>query len=179
MAIMVLDNLNVPIPSEVPMPLAGWLLVQEQGGTAIQAILLGGFWGALGSTIGAVISYGAGYFGGRPFLERFGKYVRVGPDDFKRADRWVDLAALVSRMIPLVRTFISFPLGMAKARFPTFVLYTWLGSFIWSALLAYVGYMFGANWVQIRDAMRPFDRPILLGVVGVTLLLLGRHLWRA
>src|SRR5204862_6686635 len=84
--IMAIESANIPIPSEITMPLAGWLLVQDRGGTAIQALLYGGFFGALGCTLGASISYWVGYFGGRPLVNRFGKFIMVHSDDIAKAE---------------------------------------------------------------------------------------------
>ena len=86
--IMALESANIPIPSEITMPLAGWMLVQARGGTAWQAFWLGGFYGALGCTIGSIISYLLGAWGGRPFLERYGRYFLIHERDLEQADRW-------------------------------------------------------------------------------------------
>lgn len=163
-AIMALESANIPIPSEVTMPLAGWLLVQARGGSGWMALLLGGLWGGLGCTIGSILSYGLGAYGGRSFLDRFGRYLMVSHHDLEMADRWFarwgDWAAFLSRLLPIVRTFISFPAGVARARFIPFVVYTFLGSFIWTGALAYGGHAFGARWEELRAVMRPFDIPI-------------------
>jgi len=171
-AIMTLESANIPIPSEVTMPLAGWMLVQARGGTALQALWMGGLFGALGCTIGSVISYALGAWGGRPLLKRYGKWIMVSEEDLGKADRWFarwgDWAAFISRLLPIVRTFISFPAGVTKMNFPRFVLFTFIGSFIWCALLALGGFYLGANWEALREAMRPFDIPIaILILVGV------------
>jgi membrane protein DedA with SNARE-associated domain len=114
--IMALESANIPIPSEVTMPLAGWMLVQARGLSASQAIWLGGLWGAVGCTIGSIVSYALGAWGGRPLVERYGRYILVHDEDLARADhwfaRWGDWAAFVSRLLPIVRTFISFPAGV-------------------------------------------------------------------
>ena len=169
--IMAIESANIPIPSEITMPLAGWLLVQAQGGTALQAILVGGALGALGCLIGSVINYWLGAKGGRPLVERYGKYILVSHKDIARADkwfaRWGDWAAFISRLLPVVRTFISFPAGMVRINFVRFSILTYIGSFIWCGALAFAGYTAGANWKAIRDAMRPFDYPI------IALILLG------
>jgi membrane protein DedA with SNARE-associated domain len=162
--IMALESANIPIPSEVTMPLAGWLLVQARGGTALQAVWEGGLWGALGCTLGSLVSYGLGAWGGRPFLDRYGKYLMISAHDLKMADRWFgrwgDWTAFLSRLLPIVRTFISFPAGVARTRLLPFTVYTFIGSFLWTGALAYGGYVFGANWEELRAVMRPFDIPI-------------------
>jgi membrane protein DedA with SNARE-associated domain len=168
--IMVLESANIPIPSEVTMPLAGWFLAEAQGKSMWYALLAGGFYGALGCTIGSVASYALGAYGGRPFLERYGKYLLITRHDLEKADhwfeRWGNRAVFISRLLPIVRTFISFPAGVMRTPFSTFTLYTFVGSFIWCAALALGGYMFGANWQQLRAIMRPFDIPIALVILA-------------
>jgi len=168
--IMALESANIPIPSEVTMPLSGWLLVQARGGTALQAIWQGGLWGAVGCTIGSLASYALGYFGGRSLLERYGKYLMVSHHDLASADRWFarwgDWTAFLSRLLPIVRTFISFPAGVARTRLLPFTAYTFIGSFLWCAALAYGGFVFGARWEELRRIMRPFDIPIALAALA-------------
>jgi membrane protein DedA with SNARE-associated domain len=168
--IMALESANIPIPSEVTMPLSGWMLVQARGGTALQALLLGGFWGAVGCTIGSIISYWLGALGGRPLVERYGKYILVAEEDLEKADRWFDRwgdwAAFISRLLPIVRTFISFPAGVVRMNFPRFTMYTFVGSFIWCSLLALGGYYFGEHWEALRAMMRPFDIPIAVVIIA-------------
>lgn len=168
--IMALESANIPIPSEVTMPLSGWFLAEAKGKSALYAFLAGGFFGALGCTIGSIVSYAVGAYGGRPFLDRYGKYFLITHHDLEKADRWFarwgDWAAFISRLLPIVRTFISFPAGVMRTRFPTFVLYTFVGSFIWCGALAWAGYLFGANWEELRAIMRPFDIPIALIILA-------------
>jgi membrane protein DedA with SNARE-associated domain len=169
-AIMTVESCNIPIPSEVTMPLAGWMLVQARGLPAWQAVVMGGLLGALGCTLGSMLSYGLGAWGGRPLIQRYGRWILVAEEDLEQADhwfaRWGDWAAFISRLLPIVRTFISFPAGVVKMNFPRFVVFTFAGSFIWCALLAWGGYVFGANWEQLRAAMRPFDIPIAIVILA-------------
>jgi membrane protein DedA with SNARE-associated domain len=168
--IMALESANIPIPSEVTMPLSGWMLVQAKGLSAWQALLLGGFWGAVGCTIGSIISYALGAWGGRPLVERYGKYILVSEEDLEKADhwfeRWGDWASFISRLLPIVRTFISFPAGVVRMNFPRFTIYSFIGSFIWCGLLALGGYYFGEHWEELRAIMRPFDIPIAIVIVA-------------
>jgi membrane protein DedA with SNARE-associated domain len=177
--IMALESANIPIPSEVTMPLAGWFLAQAQGMSQWYAILAGGFYGALGCTIGSVASYALGAYGGRPFLYRYGKYLLITHHDLKKADqwfaRWGDWAIFISRLLPIVRTFISFPAGVVRTRFWTFVVFTFVGSFLWCAALALGGYLFGESWETLRTVMRPFDIPIAVIIVGAAAYYIYRH----
>jgi membrane protein DedA with SNARE-associated domain len=90
----------------------------------------------------------------------------INPHDLDVADRWFakwgDWAAFISRLLPIIRTFISFPAGVAKTRFMPFLIYSFVGSFIWCGALAYGGFVFGSRWEQLRAIMRPFDIPIAI-----------------
>jgi membrane protein DedA with SNARE-associated domain len=164
--IMALESANIPIPSEVTMPLAGWMLVQQSGLGTWHAVLLGGIYGALGCTSGSIGSYALGYYGGRPLLEKYGRYILVSEHDLEQADgwfaRWGDWAAFISRLLPIVRTFISFPAGVVKTPLLRFTAFTFVGSFIWCGALAAAGHWFGSQWEIIRAYMRPFDIPIAI-----------------
>jgi membrane protein DedA with SNARE-associated domain len=177
--IMALESANIPIPSEVTMPLAGWLLVEDQGGTWLQAVLLGGLWGSVGCTIGSVLNYALGYYGGRPLVEKYGRYIMIHPDDLARADRWFarwgDWTAFLSRLLPIVRTFISFPAGVTRIRFWSFTLLSFVGSFIWCGALALGGYFLGVNWEKLRAIMRPFDIPIAIALLAGFAYYVYRH----
>jgi len=169
LGIMALESANIPIPSEVTMPLAGWLLVEDLGGTALQSIWLGGLWGGIGCTVGSLASYALGARGGRPFLAKYGKYLMISPHDLELADRWFakygDRTAFFSRLLPIVRTFISFPAGVARIPLRPFLIYTFIGSFIWTAGLSYGGFVFGSRWEELRAVMRPFDIPIAIVIL--------------
>ncbi len=177
--IMALESANIPIPSEVTMPLSGWMLVQAQGKSAWDAFWLGGLWGSVGCTLGSVISYGLGMWGGRPLVERYGKYILVHEEDLEKADRWFarwgDWAAFISRLLPIVRTFISFPAGVARTNFVRFTIFSFVGSFIWCGMLAWGGYHFGEHWEELRAIMRPFDIPIAMVIVAALAYYVYRH----
>jgi len=175
--LMAIESACIPLPSEIVMPLSGWMLIKERNLSGAYT-LVAGLYGALGCTIGSTVAYGVGIWGGRPFVERYGKYVLISRQDLDTADRWFgkygDAVIFLSRLLPVVRTFISLPAGMARMRFVGFLIYTFLGSFIWCAALAYGGYQLGEHWEQIRSAMRPFDIPIILAIS----VLLGIYLYR-
>ncbi len=159
------------------MPLAGWMLVKEQL-LAVEYTLVAGAYGALGCTIGSAVAYGVGMWGGRRFLYKYGKYVLVSRHDLDLADRWFERwgswAVFVSRLLPLVRTFISLPAGIARMHFVKFLIYSFLGSFIWCVGLAYGGYQLGEHWEQIRVVMRPFD-PLF---IALFVALIGWYIYR-
>jgi membrane protein DedA with SNARE-associated domain len=165
---MAIESACIPLPSEVTLPLAGWMLVQAPGGSAFDTIWVG-FYGAVGCTIGSLLAYWIGAAGGRPLLFKYGKYVLIQEHHVHVADRWFarwgDAATFFSRLLPVVRTFISLPAGVARVPLLRFTFYTFVGSFIWSWGLGYLGYLFGANWEEIRNTMRPFDIPILAAIL--------------
>ncbi len=178
--IMTLESANIPIPSEVTMPLAGWMLVEARGLTAWDAIWHGGLFGAIGCTIGSALNYALGAWGGRPLLKRYGRWIMVHEEDMVKADRWFsrwgDWAAFISRLLPIVRTFISFPAGVVKMRFWRFLGFSFVGSFIWCGLLAWGGFVFGSNWEALRAAMRPFDIPIAIVILAAVGYYVYRHI---
>lgn len=181
--IMALESANIPIPSEVTMPLAGWLLVQAKGNTLWAAILEGGLWGGLGCLLGSLGSYALGAWGGRPFLEKYGRYILVTPQDLEKADkwfgRWGDWASFISRLLPIVRTFISFPAGVVKVRLGSFSLLTFVGSFIWCGALAAVGYVVGERVEEIHGFLRPVEIPVAVALVVGFIWYLWHHVQSA
>ena len=178
--IMAFESANVPIPSEVTMALAGWILVQARGGTALEAFLLGGLWGGVGCTIGFIVSYWLGAWGGRPLVERYGKYILVYEEDLDKADRWFarwgDWTVFLSRLLPIVRTLISLPAGVARMNFPRFTFFSFVGSFIWCGILALGGFFLGEHWEELRAIMRPFDIPIAIILVAALVYYVYRHI---
>jgi membrane protein DedA with SNARE-associated domain len=165
---MTIESAAIPLPSEVIMPLAGWLLIQDKG-HPVWYVVIAGLVGALGCVLGSAITYWIGAAGGRPLLMRYGKYVLISPHHIEMADTWFaekgEATALFSRLLPVVRTFISIPAGIARMNFVRFIIYTFIGSFVWCIVLATGGYYAGANWEHLRNAMRPFDLPIAAIVV--------------
>lgn len=174
---MAIESASIPLPSEVIMPLAGWFLVAARGDSAWWT-LWAGLMGAIGCTIGSAVAYYVGALGGRPFILKYGKYVLISPHHVDLADRWFtnygEITAFVSRLLPVVRTFISFPAGVARMNLPKFLAYSFAGSLPWCWLLAYGGYYFGSRWEDLRNRMRPFDYPI----AALVLVALIWFLWR-
>jgi membrane protein DedA with SNARE-associated domain len=180
---MAIESAMIPLPSELILPFAGFL-VSDPG--KIEPLTHGpwGFWlvviaATLGNTIGSLIAYAIGAWGGRPFLERYGKYLLIRPHEIEIAEhffaKYGAATAFFSRLLPIVRTFISFPAGVARMPLGRFVAYSTAGAFLWSMLLVYAGTVLGANWVDIRHALQPFD---LLIAVGVVILVVAFVWWR-
>ena len=161
--LMGIESAAIPFPSELIMPLAGWLLIEAKGDSAWM-LLMAAFYGALGNLLGSWVAYGISYKGGRPLLKKYGKYVLVTQNEVDRAEQWFqkygEIAVFASRMLPVVRTFISVPAGIARMNIWKFSFYTFVGSYPWSLGLAYGGFKLGENWEDLRRVMRPFDFPI-------------------
>jgi membrane protein DedA with SNARE-associated domain len=174
---MAIESACIPLPSEVTMPLAGWMLIQARG-LSVWHTFWAGWWGAVGCTLGSVFTYWIGAKGGRPLLEKYGKYVLIRTHEIEVADRWFarygEHTAFFSRLLPVVRTFISLPAGVARMNFVKFTVWTFTGSFIWCWVLGWAGYVFGEHWERVREAMRPFDIPIII----VVLALVGFFIYR-
>jgi membrane protein DedA with SNARE-associated domain len=169
---MALETVIFLIPSEAVMTFAGWLLIKEKD-LGIEWVAIAGVLGAIGSTIGSLFFYYVGVWGGRPVLERYGRYVFIAPSDMDKAerffDRWGTWAVFFGRMVPLVRSFISIPAGMARMDLRQFIIYTFLGSAVWATFLAYLGYKMGENWEDIQAFFGPMD--IIVAAAFVVLVL--------
>jgi membrane protein DedA with SNARE-associated domain len=159
---MAIESACIPLPSEIIMPFSGYLVTTGQF-TLIGVTLAG----AVGNVLGSIAAYYAGIWGGRPFVERYGPYFLVSRRDLDIADRWFqkygEAAVFFSRMLPVVRTFISLPAGVARMNFPRFVLFTFVGALPWCWLLAYVGVKMGERWEGLREYFHQFD--VLIGAV--------------
>lgn len=176
--LMAIESANIPLPSEAILPFAGYLV--SQGKMNYHAAALAG---AVGCVLGSVPSYLLGLYGGRPFLEKYGKWILVSHRDLETAERWVgrwgDAVFFVGRMLPVVRTFISFPAGVLKLNLPRFLLFTFIGSWIWSYLLVYVGIVFGQNMEAFKAVWHKFDLAIVLVVVAGMGYYVYRHIKHA
>jgi membrane protein DedA with SNARE-associated domain len=170
---MAIESANIPLPSEAIMPTAGLLV--HKGEMSIHFAALAG---AIGCLLGSIPSYFLGLKGGRPFVQKYGRYILVSEKDLEAADKWVDRwgdwAFLVCRMLPVVRTFISFPAGVLRAHFGIFCLFTFLGSLIWCYFLTWVGIKFGENMETFVNIWHKFDLAIVVLVVAG----FGWYIWR-
>jgi membrane protein DedA with SNARE-associated domain len=161
--LMAIESACIPLPSEIILPMAGWM-VSRQVFTLWGATIAG----TLGCVIGSIVAYWVGVFGGRPLLERYGRYVLISVQDLDAADRWFarrgEAAIFLSRMLPVIRTFISLPAGIAEMNFGRFVLFTALGSLPWSFALVYAGKSLGDNWDQVRTVLSKFDYLVVVAL---------------
>ena len=165
---MAIESTAVPLPSEVVMPMAGWRLISARG-LGLEFVLLAGLYGGIGSVIGSLAEYYVARAGGRPLIEKYGKYLLITRKDIERADSWFEtrgeITILIGRLIPGVRHFISIPAGVSRMNVPRFMLFTFIGAFPWSLFLAWAGFVLGENFDEIRDFTRPFVLPIAIIVL--------------
>ena len=165
MLLMAIESACIPLPSEVIMPFSGYLVYAGQFNLWLVALA-----GAIGCNLGSEIAYEIGYYGGRPLVERYGSYLLITQNELDWADRFFarlgDLTVLLSRMLPVVRTFIALPAGIARMPRLRFHVYTFVGSFPWCLSLAYLGMKAGENWKYLGKYFHEFDK-----VIGAVIML--------
>ena len=173
--LMAIESACVPLPSELIMPFAGYLVSTDRFDLFLAATA-----GALGCNLGSIVAYEVGKRGGRPVAERWGRYILIGADELDAADRffarWGNWAVLVGRLLPVIRTFIAFPAGVARMPLVPFHLYTFIGSWPFCLALAWVGMKLGDQWhsdPRLKAAFHQAD--LTIGLVLVALV--GLYVW--
>ncbi|HQF61847.1 MAG TPA: DedA family protein [Anaerolineaceae bacterium] len=165
-ALLVFENATGITPSEVILGFAGWMLIAEHE-LPVSMIFLGGLYSAIGSVIGASITYWVARLGGRPVIDRFAHWVRIAPEHIIRAEqlfqRWGTGLVLIGRMIPAIRTLISIPAGLARMPFGIFVTTTFIGAYAWCTLLIGAGYLLGHEWELISLYLKQALPYLLVG----------------
>jgi membrane protein DedA with SNARE-associated domain len=168
--LMTMESALIPIPSEVTMPFSGSLIASGQFNFWILVIV-----GTIGNLTGSLLAYWLGAWGEeavvRGLIVKYGKYILVSEHEYDRSERWFrnhgELMVFTSRVLPVLRTFISLPAGVAKMNLTKFILYTTVGSFIWTFVLTNIGVMLGANWKSLEVYFRKFDVVIVVACVAV------------
>jgi membrane protein DedA with SNARE-associated domain len=167
--LMAIESACIPLPSEIIMPFAGYLV-----STGRFDLYLAATAGAIGCNLGSIVAYEIGKRGGRPMAERWGKYLLIGPGELDAADRffarWGSIAVLIGRLLPVIRSFIAFPAGVARMKLVPFHLYTFIGSWPWCFGLAWVGMKLGDKWdsdPRVKAAFHSVD--LLIGIVLIAL----------
>ncbi|MDT4969155.1 MAG: hypothetical protein QOJ64_3892 [Acidobacteriota bacterium] len=174
--LMAIESACVPLPSEVIMPFSGYLVY-----TGRFNLWLVGIAGAVGCVVGSLGAYWVGLRGGRPLIEKYGRYVLISNHDLDIADRWFakrgEIIVFASRLLPVIRTFIAFPAGVARMNLKRFVIYTFAGSLPWCIGLAYVGQKLGEQWDKNETLKTLFHRfDFVIGILG--LLMVTWWVWR-
>ncbi len=171
--LMVLESACIPAPSEVIMLFGGYLVSQ---GDATFAMVVAA--GVSGNVVGSLIAWAAGAYGGRVYLERHGKWLHVTPARLNRADHWFEQrghrAVFISRMLPIIRTFISLPAGVSRMPIGRFTTYTMAGCIPWVAALTYIGLLLGPQWERAHGVLHYLDYLVVVGVIALGAALLGR-----
>jgi membrane protein DedA with SNARE-associated domain len=174
--LMAIESACIPLPSEVIMPFSGYLVYAGRFNLWLVALA-----GALGCVVGSLVAYWVGMYGGRPLIEKYGRFILLSRHDLDLADRWFsrygEIIVCVSRLLPVIRTFIAFPAGVARMNLKRFVAYTFLGSFPWCLGLAYVGQVLGKEWDKndtLKSWFHRFD--FVIGIIGV--LFIAWWIWR-
>src|SRR5450830_43300 len=162
--LMAIESACIPLPSEVIMPFAGYLVFTGQ--LTLWGVALAG---AIGCVIGSIPAYYLGAYGGRKLIERYGKWMLMSHHDLELADSWFakhgEITIFIGRLLPVVRTFIAFPAGIARMNMARFVIYTFCGSLIWCLLLAYAGMKLGQHWETLGVYFHEFH--YVIAVVGL------------
>lgn len=171
--LMALESMIAPVPSEIVMPFAGYLVLQGRFS----------FWAAvfvsgLGSVFGSLVSYYMGVYLGRPFILKFGKYLLLEEEHLEWTEKWFkkqgSKTIFISRFVPVVRHLISIPAGIAKMSFKKFALYTFIGATLWNMMLLYAGFKLGEHWDKIHKYSRELDIIFVIGVV----IFIGYFIWK-
>jgi membrane protein DedA with SNARE-associated domain len=165
--LMGIESACIPLPSEIIMPFSGYLV--STGQFNLWGV---GVAGAVGCVLGSLVAYWVGMYGGRPLIEKYGRFVLVSHHDLDLADRWFarygEIIVFGSRLLPVIRTFIAFPAGVARMKLSRFVIYTFLGSLPWCIGLAYVGQKLGEQWNKNETLKTMFHRfDFVIGIVGL------------
>jgi membrane protein DedA with SNARE-associated domain len=181
---MAIESCCIPLPSEIIMPLAGAVTVSSVARNLkldhtfnLLGVTVAG---AVGCVLGSIVAYAIGTSGARELLFKYGRYILISRRDFERAETFFnkrgEITIFVSRLLPVVRTFISLPAGMTRTNFPRFVIFTFLGSLIWCFVLALIGKNLGDHWTDLGTWFRKFDYAIIAIVIVLVALYVWRHL---
>lgn len=173
--LMFLDSANIPAASEVILPFGGYLSSPDMSKLNLLTLIL---LTTITTTLGSILNYYLGFYGGKPFFEKHGQKIFLSKKDYEKGIEWFNkfgnMAVFLGRLIPGVRTFISFPAGVAKIKMPTFIVYTIAGSLIWCSALSYLGYTLGSRWEEIDVYLKDFHVVIIAAFIIIFILYL-RH----
>ncbi|HSP63378.1 MAG TPA: DedA family protein [Pyrinomonadaceae bacterium] len=176
--LMAIESACIPLPSEIIMPFSGYLVYTGRFNIWLVSVA-----GAFGCVVGSLVAYWVGMYGGRPLIEKYGRYVLISHRDLDLADRWFarfgEAIVFASRLLPVIRTFIAFPAGVARMNLKKFVIYTFAGSLPWCLGLTYVGQKLGEKWDKdpmLKTLFHRFDFVIGIALVVLVVWWVWRHL---
>lgn len=167
--LMAIEGFGIPIPSELTMPFSGFLSSSAGANKFVlpAAVVIG----TAGEVAGGVVAYFVGYFGGRPAIRRYGRFVLISDEELEKGESWFgrygDWIVLVTRLLPAVRSFIAFPAGVVRMPFWRFLAYSAVGSLVWCAVLAIVGHSLGQHWASVSTGLRRYDVLIVVLIVAL------------
>ena len=182
---MTIESCAIPLPSELILPFAGWSV--SRGLIEPLTSSPWSYWpavlaGVLGNTLGSLASYALGAYGGRPLVERYGKYLLISAHDLELAERWFarfgEATVFFSRMLPIVRTFISVPAGIARMPLWRFTLFSILGAVPWVMLLVWGGMQLGDHWLELKQSLKGLDYLVAAAIVAAVGIFIWRHVRR-
>ncbi len=182
---MTIESCAIPMPSELILPFAGWSV--SRGLIEPLTSSPWSFWaavlaGVLGNTLGSLASYAIGAYGGRPLVERYGRYVLISAHDLELAERWFarfgEATVFFSRMLPIVRTFISVPAGIARMPLWRFALFSILGAIPWVMLLVWGGMQLGDHWLELKQSLKGLDYLVAAAIIAAVGIFIWRHVRR-
>jgi len=172
--LMAIESACIPLPSEIIMPFAGYLVFKGE-----MVLWVVAFMGALGCVLGSIPAYYVGKTGGRQLAEKYGRFVLISKKDLKMADDWFknygEIIIFIGRLLPAVRTFIALPAGIARMNMTKFIIYTFVGSFIWCWALAYTGMVFGEHWDTLKVYFHEFHYVIAGAAIIFIIWYIRRH----
>ncbi len=175
--LMMLESMVAPVPSEAVMPFAGCLIATGRFTFFWVAV-----WSTAGSIAGSLLSYAMGYYGGRPFVTKFGRYLLLSLHDLEVTERFFHrrgtITIFVARFIPVIRHLISIPAGMGRMNLIQFSLYTIVGACVWNMFLAWLGYHLGTHWELIHKYSRQIDLFMLIPISAAIVFFVKTHLRR-
>jgi len=166
--LMVLESMVFPVPSEAVMPFAGFLIVDGQ--FTFTGVIIAS---TLGSIVGSLVSYAMGFYGGKPFIKRFGKFLLLDVHDLELTEKFFakrgELTIFIARFVPVIRHLISIPAGLGKMKLGKFIIYTTLGAGLWNSFLAYVGFKLKENWAEVMKYSHTIDI-VVVAILGLAFL---------
>lgn len=166
--LMVLESMVFPVPSEAVMPFAGFLV--HDGQFTFTGVIIAS---TLGSIVGSLASYAMGFYGGKPFIKKFGKYLLLDVHDLELTEKFFakrgELTIFISRFVPVIRHLISIPAGLGKMKLGKFIVYTTIGAGLWNSFLAIVGYKLKENWQEVMKYSHIIDIVVVV-ILGLAFL---------
>ena len=177
---MTLESACIPLPSEITMPFAGFVVYEGTTNMTLLGITLVATFANL---FGSLIAYAVGLKGGRPLLEKYGRYILISHNKLVNADKWFERygyeAVLISRLLPGIRTFISLPAGIAHMDIKKFVIYTFIGSLPWCFALAYTGFLLGPHWEVIKTYFHILDIIVAIGIIAFIVYIIYKYKYKS